>query len=119
MPPQYEMRIRNNIMAKYLMQKGYKVKIFSASTIHNTNINLINDKKLFIEKAYGELNFVHVRTSNYKGNGFSRVINMLQFPLRFIKVAKKIDNKPDIIICDLEAIFAWAPYLIAKKFNAK
>ena len=119
MPPQYETRIRNNIMAKYLMQKGYKVKIFSASTIHNTNINLITDKKLFIEKTYGELNFVHIRASKYTGNGFSRVINMLQFPLRFIKVAKKIDNKPDIIICDLEAIFAWAPYLIAKKFNAK
>lgn len=120
MPPQYETRVRNNVMAKYLIQKGYKVKIFSASTIHNTNINLIKDKKkLFIEKTYDGLDFVHVRTSNYTGNGFSRVINMLQFPFRLLKVAKKIDHKPDVIICDLEAIFAWSPYLVAKKFKSK
>lgn len=120
MPPQYETRVRNNVMAKYLMEKGYRVKIFSASTLHNTNINLIEDKKkLFIEKNYEGLEFVHIRTSNYTGNGLSRLINMLQFPLRLLKVAKKINKKPDIIICDLMSIFAWSPYLVAKKFKSK
>lgn len=120
MPPQYETRVRNNVMAKYLMQKGYKVKIVSASTLHNTNINLINNKRtLFIERNYNGLEFVHIRTSDYTGNDISRVINMLQFPLRLLKVAKKINQKPDVIICDLEAIFAWSPYLIAKKFKSK
>lgn len=120
MPPQYETRVRNNVMAKYLMQKGYKVKIFSASTLHNMNINLIEDKtKLFIEKNYDGLEFVHIKTSDYIGNDIARVINMLQFPLRLLKVVKKINYKPDVIICDLEAIFAWAPYLVAKKFKSK
>ena len=119
-PPQYETRVRNNVMAKYLERKGYNVKIFSASTIHNTNINLIEDKrKLFVEKRYDELDFVHIRTSNYTGNGISRVINMLQFPFRLLRVAKKVDQKPDVIICDLEAIFSWSPYLVAKKFKSK
>lgn len=120
MPPQYETRIRNNIMAKYLKEKGYDVKIFAASTMHNTGINLIEDKRtLYIEKNYDELNFVHVRTSNYSDNGFARIKNMMEFPLRLIKTAKKMNEKPDIIICDLEAIFAWSPYWISKKFNCK
>ncbi|MEA4963997.1 glycosyltransferase family 4 protein [Lutispora sp.] len=120
MPPQYETRVRNNVMAKYLIQKGYKVKIFAASTIHNTEINLIkDDNKLFVEKAYGELDFIHIRTSDYIGNGLSRIINMLQFPFRLLKVSKKIVQKPDIIICDLEAIFAWSPYLISRRFRTK
>lgn len=120
MPPKYEVRVRSNVMAKYLQKSGYKVKIFSASTIHNTNINLINDKrKLFITKTYDNLNFVHIRTSNYSGNGISRIINMLQFPFRLIKVAKKIGEKPDVIVCDLPAILAPIPYWISKKFNSK
>ncbi|PPK45274.1 glycosyltransferase family 4 protein [Clostridium algidicarnis] len=120
MPPEYETRVRNNIMAKYLIQKGYKVKIFAASTIHNTDINLIKDrKKLYIKKTYDGLDFVHIKTSNYSGNGISRIINMLQFPLRLLKVSKKIGEKPDVIICDLEAIFAWSPYLVAKRFKSK
>lgn len=120
MPPEYEVRVRNNMMAKYLQQSGYKVKIFSASTIHNTNINLIEDKhKLFIQKSYDNLNFVHIKTSNYSGNGLSRILNMLQFPFRFIKVAKKLDEKPDIIICDLGAMLAPLPYMISKRFKSK
>ncbi|NLZ48614.1 MAG: glycosyltransferase family 4 protein [Clostridiales bacterium] len=120
MPPQFETRIRNNIMAEYLIQRGYKVKIFSASTIHNTAINLIEDKKtLFIEKTYGKLNFVHIKTSNYTDNGVARIVNMVQFPIKLLKVVKKFNDKPDIIICDLGTIFAWSPYLVAKKFKSK
>lgn len=120
MPPEYEVRVRNNAMIKYIQRAGHSVKLFSASTIHNTSINLIEDRsKLYIEKSYGDLNFVHIRTSNYSGNGLSRVFNMLQFPFRFFKVAKKLNDKPDVIICDLGAMLAPLPYLVAKKYKSK
>lgn len=120
MPPKYEVRVRSNMMAKYLQKLGYNVKIFSASTIHNTNINLIIDKrKLFVTKTYENLNFVHIRTRNYSGNGLSRIVNMLQFPFRLIKVAKIIDDKPDVVICDLPVLLAPIPYWISKKYNAR
>lgn len=120
MPPKYEVRPRNNVMARYLLDEGYNVKIFSASTIHNTNINLVdNNRKLYMEKEYDGLSFVHIRTSNYSGNGISRIVNMLQFPWRLYKIAKKIKGYPDIIICDLEAIFAVSPYLISKHYKSK
>ncbi len=114
MPPQYEVRVRNNVMAKYLQKSGHNVTIFAASTIHNTNINLIKDKKkLFIRRSYSGLDFVHIKASSYTGNGFLRIINTIQFPFNFYRVAKKNDEKPDIIICDLGAIFASIPYWIS------
>lgn len=120
MPPEFETRVRNNVMARQLQESGYRVKIFSASTLHNTNINLMRDSRsLFVEKDYDGLSFVHIRTSDYRGNGLSRVVNMLQFPMRFVRVARRVDPKPDIIICDLEAIFAPIPYLVSRRLGSR
>lgn len=120
MPPEYEMRLRTIMTAKYLQEAGHKVKIICASTIHNTDINLIEeDGPLFIEKDYDGLNYVHVKTSKYTGNGLSRIKNMLQFVLRLSRVSKRIKTDPDIIICDLGAMLAPVPYFIARSKKAK
>lgn len=120
MPPKYETRVRTHMMAKYLKQKGHSVTVFAASTIHNTDINLITDKKSsFIKQSYEDADFIHVRTSNYQGNGLSRVINMLQFPLRFYRVARKINPKPQVIISNQNSIFALPIYLISRKYDSK
>ncbi len=120
MPPEYEMRLRTIMMAKYLQEFGHNVKIFCASTIHNTDINLIDKNgPLFIEKNYNGLEYVHIKTSEYAGNGFSRVKNMIEFPLKLIKVSKKMNKKPDVIVCDLGALLAPIPYFISKKKKAR
>lgn len=120
MPPEYEMRLRTIMMAKYLQEFGHNVKIFCASTIHNTDINLIDKNgPIFIEKNYNGLEYVHIKTSEYSGNGLSRVKNMLEFPLRFIRVSKQIKTNPDAIVCDLGALLAPIPYFISKKKKAR
>ena len=103
MPPKYEMRIKTQMYAHYLGLKGYDCTIFSASTIHNTNINLIKDSSEYVEKKYDDLKFVHIKACNYKGNGLIRIINMLQFAYRFKKIAKKF-IKPDVVIADANCI---------------
>lgn len=120
MPPEYEMRLRTIMMSKYLQEMGHEVIIFAASTIHNTDINLIDKNgPLYIEKDYGELRYVHVKTSKYSGNGITRIKNMLEFPFRLIKVSKQIKVNPDVIICDLGALLAPIPYWISKAKKAK
>ncbi|RBP69095.1 glycosyltransferase involved in cell wall biosynthesis [Alkalibaculum bacchi] len=120
MPPKYEMRVRNHKMAKYLMNNGHNVKIISASTLHNTDINLLENSKLkFVEKSYEGLEFVHIKTLKYQGNGIKRIINHLQFSIRFLLNYKKISNKPDIIICDLGALFALFPYFVSRNTKSK
>lgn len=99
MPPQYEMRIKTQMYAHYLQQMGIECTIFSASTIHNTDINLITDSSPYIEKVYDDLHFVHIKCDDYTGNGYKRIRNMFQFANRFNKIAEKFEA-PDIIVAD-------------------
>ncbi|MDN4495146.1 glycosyltransferase family 4 protein [Ureibacillus aquaedulcis] len=120
MPPHMEVRMRTHNLSKYLVKKGYRVEVFSVSTIHNTNKNLIDNKgTLYIEEEYDGVLYNFVRTSNYTGNGLKRIFNMLQFPLRLYKVSRKKKIKPDVIVCNPQSIFAIIPYFISKNVNSK
>lgn len=118
MPPEYEMRIKTQKYAQYFVDKGYDVRIFSASTIHNTDINLITDKKLFIEKQYGDLLYTHIRCRNYRGNGVKRILNMQDFCRRFKKVASNYEA-PDVIVADLNCVHYYQIFKYCKKHNVK
>lgn len=115
MPPKYEMRIKTQMYAHYLQQMGYECTIFSASTIHNTSINLIEDKSKYIKRTYDDLDFVHIRVSNYTGNGIKRIMNMRQFAKRFKKIATKDFEKPDVIVADVNCLNYYPIYKYAKK----
>ncbi len=116
MPPKYEMRIKTQMYAHYLGEMGYDVTIFSASTIHNTDINLITDKRKYIECQYDDLKFVHIKCDNYSGNGVKRILNMQQFAYRFRKIAKKFPA-PDVVVADVNCVNYKQIYLYCKKRN--
>ena len=99
MPPEYELRIKTQMYAHYLGEQGIDCTIFAASTIHNTDINLIPGKELYIEREYDDLKFVHIRCSNYTKTDLKRIINMEQFAYRFNRIAEKF-APPDVIVAD-------------------
>ena len=103
MPPVYEQRIKTQMYAHYLGKQGIECTIFAASTIHNTDINLIQGKELYIEREYDDLKFVHIRCSNYTKTDLKRIINMEQFSYRFNKVAERF-APPDVIVSDTYCI---------------
>lgn len=117
-PPQYETRIRNNAMAKYLMLAGYDVTIFGASTIHNTDINLIKDGSLFIERQYEDLHYIHVNAPMYKGNGIKRKLNLVVYPFNLYRAIKQLSEKPDVIINDLDITAFDFPFKIGNYVDA-
>ena len=114
MPPEYEMRIKTQMFAHYLGELGIDCTIFSASTIHNSNINLINGNDLYVEKQYDDLKFVHIKCSNYTKTNIKRIINMEQFAFRFKKIAEKY-SPPDVIIADTYCITYKPIYNYCKK----
>lgn len=114
MPPKYEMRVKTQMYAHFLNQKGYETTIFSASTIHNTDINLIEDSARYIKRKYDDLDFVHIKCDNYSGNGLSRILNMQQFAYRFKKVATNFE-KPDVIVADVNCTNYKPIYQYCKK----
>lgn len=88
----------------YLKEAGYEVKLFASSKIHNSNLNEITDKRLYLEKEIDGRDYVYVRTRDYQGNGLQRVFNMLDYHRRVQKVCKKFE-KPDVI-------YASSPHLL-------
>lgn len=118
MPPELESRLRTIKFAQYLTQKGYDVTIFASSIMHNMDIDLITDNSLYIEKSYGDVKFVHIKTMPYNSNGLNRIISSLQFPQRLKKTASKF-AKPDVIIQTATVPFGNSLFYLAKKMNAK
>ena len=99
MPPEYEQRIKTQMYAHFLGQQGIDCTIFSASTIHNTDINLIHGKEEYVERQYGDLKFIHIRCSDYSKTDIKRIINMEQFSYRFNRIAERY-TPPDVIVAD-------------------
>ena len=116
MPPEYEMRIKTQMYAHFLGQMGIDCTIFAASTIHNTDINLIQGKEKYIEKQYGDLKFVHIRCSDYTKTDLKRIINMEQFAYRFNRIAEKY-LPPDVIVADTYCISYRPIYNYCRRHN--
>lgn len=98
MPPQYESRLRNIKFAHYFAEAGYEVKIFASSVMHNMDVDLIEGNEKYIERTYGDIHFVHIKTRKYRGNGLARIVGMFQFSRRFVQTVKHFATQPDIII---------------------
>lgn len=118
-PPSMGGLVRHYYFSKYLREKGHDVKIFTSSKIHNTDINMIQDNHLYLEKYMDGVPYTFVKTSDYKGNGIERIINMLQFPIRTWRVCKKFE-KPDVIYTSSPDLFtAFSSVIMAKVLGVK
>ena len=87
---------RTNNYARLFQRDGYQVRVFCASQVHRTSINLITDRKFYVE-VEEDIPFTVIRTRDYKGNGINRVLNMIEFFIGFLKSAKNY-QQPDIIV---------------------
>ncbi len=118
MPPYKEQRIQTLKRAEYLHKNGHNVYIIGGSYFHNTDVNLITDKTLFIEKDYDGIKFIHVRNTTYLNNTILRIYSLLEFHLRLFKVAKFL-SKPDVISLYTSIPFSNVIYYLAKRLKAK
>ncbi len=109
---------RHYYFAKLLVERGYKVRIFTASTVHNSDINLIKeDEPIFKDVEIDNIAFTYIKTNIYKGNGVARIKNMLGFAFSLKKIWKKYSwESPNVIYASSPDIFTiWQAEKIAKK----
>lgn len=96
-PPQYYPLARQTYFAKYLMRMGHTVTIFAASTVHNSDQNLITDKQRWRDDYVDGVHYVYIRCRDYQGNGASRILNMCEFAWKLPGVCRHYE-KPDAIV---------------------
>lgn len=106
--------------AKYLLRAGHKVRIIAASTVHNSEVNLIEDNVLYREETVEGIPYTYIKCHQYKGNGWQRILNMLEFPLKLEKAYKLFNEKPDVVLGSSLTPFACVEAIrIARHYKAK
>lgn len=118
-PPTTGKYTRHYNFAKELLERGYNVKIFTASSIHRTDINYIKVGSLYREETILGVPFVFIKTCNYTGNGRSRIKNMMEYTFRLLRVTKR-HEKPDIIYTSSPHPLTWlSAYFVSRRYKTK
>lgn len=109
LPPELGGLNRHFYFSRHLSQAGYRVRIITASAIHNTDINIIGGGDLapFCEKSFSGVPFTFLKTPGYRGNGLARARDMLAFSRRFCSVFRRFE-RPDAICASSPDPFAAA-----------
>ncbi|MGF7012196.1 glycosyltransferase involved in cell wall biosynthesis [Lachnospiraceae bacterium PF1-22] len=117
-PPSMGGLVRHYYFSKYLQKKNYNVRIFTASKIHNTDINIITDKSLYKEVIVDDIEYTFVRSRDYSGNGLERILNMVDLPFKMRKTFNKLyaSDKPNVIYASSPDLFV---VLCALQFGRK
>ncbi len=118
-PVKYYSLARNTNFAKFLMRSGHCVKIFAASTVHNSALNLIEDKEKSIEVEEDGVKYVLINCHQYTGNGLKRIFNMYEFASKLRTVSSHYP-KPDAVVSTSMTLFACKEGIkIGKKLGCK
>lgn len=111
---------RHYYFAKYLIEKGYDVRIFCASVLHGSQEDVVDlqgniSKELIVDG----IPFVFVRTRKYQGNGLSRVLSMLDYYFNVKKACKQYP-RPDVIIgSSVHPLACVAAIHLSKRYSCK
>lgn len=122
-PEQYYPLIRQTNFAKHFIAMGHEVRIIGASSVHNSDINLIEDGSLYKNDTQDGVNYTYVNCISYQGNGLKRIYNMIEFAKKLPKVCDalvKEEWKPDAILaCSMTLQACQASIKIAKKYGCR
>lgn len=112
---------RHYKFAENLIKRGYSVKVFAASTMHNSEQNRITDSKKYFYKEFNGIPFIFIKARDYKGNGKSRVLNMIDYALGLMSISKNFDTeRPEVIYASSVHPLTWlAGYRLARRYKAK
>lgn len=118
-PPQYYPLARQNYFAKYLMRAGHEVTIFAASTVHNSDLNLIEDDTPYREDVVDGVHYVLIRCKGYQGNGVSRILNMFEFARKLPGVCNQFPRPDAIVATSMPPMSCAAGIKLARKYGCR
>lgn len=119
--PSYGMTFRHYYLAKEFIKKGYNTTIVSASFSHFLKKYPEMDGKVFQKEKVDGVDFLWIKVMQYtKSFDKKRALKWIDFTCKLFFLGKKLEHKPDVIICSTTELFAILPaYYLSKKYKAK
>ncbi len=118
-PPQYYPLSRPSLFAKNLNKMGHDVTIIAASTVHNSDRNLIDGNERVKKFKDGGIPYILIKCSDYQGNGIKRVINILEFAKRLPEVLKTLEQPDAIVATCFDPLSCYEGIKYAKKHGIR
>lgn len=111
---------RHYYFAKYLIEKGYDVRIFCASVLHNSQEDAVDlQGNISTELIVDSIPFVFVKTRKYRGNGISRVLGMFDYYFNVKKACKQYPRPEVIIGSSVHPLACVAAIHLSKRYSCK
>ena len=107
--------LRHYRLARQLALRGWKTVIFAASTVHQSDINLVEGDAPYVVRDVDGVTFVHVRARPYKGNGRRRILNILDYVKGCRRVAP-LFSRPDAILASSVHPLSWG---LGRRFSRR
>ena len=111
---------RHYDLGRELVKRVHKVTIFASGFEHSSKRHIkIKPKDKFRIEDFNGVRFVWLKTIPYYSNNWRRIINMISYGVRVLRVVKKFE-KPDVIIGSSVHPFAViAAWWLARRYKAK
>ncbi|OQB25779.1 MAG: putative glycosyl transferase [Firmicutes bacterium ADurb.Bin182] len=110
---------RHHSLGKHLVENGYRVTIFCASSWHKGGENVITDESLYKTDSADGVNYVFIKARDYVGNGKKRILNILDYYRNLMKIARNLES-PDVIIgSSVHPLACVAAIKLARKYHCK
>ncbi len=110
---------RHYQLARYLPENGWRATLIAASVEHQTGRQRLHDGEQTRLEEMGNMTFLWLRTSPYRGNGWGRIKNMLEYSLQALKPSRLRDlAPPDLIIgSSVHPLAALSGWLLARRYH--
>ena len=120
-PQKYYYLARSYNFAQQLMRKGHRVTVFAASSVHNSDVNLITGDEQYREMEEDGIHYVLFRARQYAGSGKDRVINHIDCARKMERLCPGFTGKygkPDLIFASAgQSLTLVAGIRLAKKLG--
>ena len=120
-PPSMSGLARPYHFARRLEDYGYTSTVFSSAFLHFSGENLIKKKERYISHIEDGVEFIFVKTTEYKGNKADRILNMISFMVNLFRVRKtmeKNNGSPRLIVASSPHLLTlFAGIYIARKYK--
>ncbi|CAB3898394.1 hypothetical protein LMG26841_04347 [Achromobacter dolens] len=118
--PHHGMEFRPFHLAESWIARGHNVRIVASSYSHVRQRQPVLTERTLLERV-GTVEYLWLRNRPYQGNGFGRLINMLQFTSMLAARSKELAAwKPDVVIASSTYPYdIWPAARIARLAKAK
>ena len=113
---EFATHMRTLRQAKFFQDRGYEVKVFCSSVVHNSKI-VHKFKGIWKEEIHDEVPLVFVKCPEYGESFVKRVWAFFVFSANMLRI--KMDSKPDIIVHESKTPFDILCMRLAKKYKAR